>query len=67
MAPTRGPSSGEGRPKPKTPAERADEFAAIQRQLKNEAAERRRRAVPTVPKPPAAHGRTRPMAPRRTP
>jgi hypothetical protein len=31
----------QGRPKGKTPAERAEEFAAVQRQLKQEAAERR--------------------------
>jgi hypothetical protein len=31
----------QGRPRPKSPAERADEFAAVQRQLKADAAERR--------------------------
>jgi hypothetical protein len=34
-----------GRPKPKTPAERAGEFAAAQRRLKDEAAERRAQAA----------------------
>jgi hypothetical protein len=31
----------QGRTRPKSPAERAEEFAAVQRQLKQEAAERR--------------------------
>jgi len=34
-------SPGGSRPKPKTPAERGEEFAAEQRRLKQEAAERR--------------------------
>jgi hypothetical protein len=33
------------RPNPRTPAERADELAAMQRRLKQEAAERRERAA----------------------
>jgi hypothetical protein len=31
----------QGRPRPKSPAERAEEFAAVQRQLKQDAAARR--------------------------
>jgi hypothetical protein len=33
----------QGRPRPKSPAERAEEFKAVQVQLKQEAAERRAR------------------------
>lgn len=41
MAPAQGPMRREGRPRAKTPAERADEAAEVQRRLKLEAAERR--------------------------
>jgi hypothetical protein len=65
MVSSQRPSNRGVRPKSKTPAERADEFAAIQRRLKQEAAERRHSAA-AGPKPPARAAR-RPMTPRRTP
>jgi hypothetical protein len=42
----RQPAAGSGRPKSKTPAERGEEFAAHQKSLKEEAAERRKSAAP---------------------
>jgi hypothetical protein len=42
MLPSQTPSGGNGRPKPRTPAERADEFSAVQQRLKQEAAARRK-------------------------
>ena len=39
------------RPKSRTPAERAEEFTATQRRLKQEAAERREAAAASAPKP----------------
>jgi hypothetical protein len=45
MVPPRGPSKLPARPKMQTPAERGAEFAAAQRRLKDEAAERRRVAA----------------------
>jgi hypothetical protein len=44
MVPPRGPAKLPARPKMQTPAERGAEFAAAQRRLKEEAAERRRLA-----------------------
>jgi hypothetical protein len=41
MASAQGPGRREGRPRAKTPAERAEEAAEVQRRLKREAAERR--------------------------
>jgi hypothetical protein len=61
------------RPKPRTPAERAEELAAIQRRLKQEAAERRETAAakPAGPRARDVTGRgrttTRPVRGRRTP
>jgi hypothetical protein len=46
MANPNSPTSGSGRPKPKTPAERGEEFAAHQKRLKAEAGERRKNAAP---------------------
>jgi hypothetical protein len=43
MLPSQQPSSG-ARPRPRTPAERAEEFTAVQRRLKAEAAERRKQS-----------------------
>ncbi len=51
---------GQSRPRAKTPAERAEEAADVQRRLKQEAAERREAAA-SKPKPtgsPSASGRT---------
>ena len=59
MAPAHGPRD---RPKPKT----AEEFAAVQRHLKEEAAERRKRAAAT--RGPVSRTRAiRPVRGRRTP
>lgn len=55
MAPRQVPGGQSRRPKAKTPAERADEAADVQRRLKREAAERRE----------AAAGKSRPAAGRR--
>jgi hypothetical protein len=66
MVSSQGPSNRGVRPKSKTPAERADEFAAIQRRLKQEAAERRQFAAGAGSKGPSRSSR-RPTAPRRTP
>jgi hypothetical protein len=44
MAPARGPLRKDSRPRAKTPAERADEAADVQRRLKQEAADRRAKA-----------------------
>jgi hypothetical protein len=41
MAPAQGPGRRDARPRAKTPAERAEEAAEVQRRLKREAAERR--------------------------
>ena len=52
-----GQSPPNQRPKSKTPAERAEEFTATQRRLKQEAADRRAAAQGTAPRPaPAADG-----------
>jgi len=45
MAAARGPSRRDARPTAKTPAERAEEAAAVQRRLKQEAAEPRQVAA----------------------
>jgi hypothetical protein len=45
MAPPQGPVRRHVRPRAKTPAERADEAAAVQRRLKEEAAQRRQAAA----------------------
>jgi hypothetical protein len=63
MAPGQG-SRKDARPRAKTPAERAEEAANVQRRLKQEAAERRLAASGTV-NPPSAHGRA--AGRRRTP
>jgi hypothetical protein len=51
VAQRQGPTGPERRPRAKTPAERADEAADVQRRLKREAAERReaaaRKSAPT--------------------
>ncbi|HEX2087080.1 MAG TPA: hypothetical protein VHF89_15475 [Solirubrobacteraceae bacterium] len=44
MADSNAPAARPSRPKSKTPAERAEEYSAIQRQLKEEAAARREAA-----------------------
>lgn len=51
MAQPRGPLRRDGRPKAKTPAERAGEAADVQRRLKREAAERREAATGKRPPP----------------
>jgi len=45
MAQKQGPMGQQRRPRAKTPAERADEAADVQRRLKREAAERREAAA----------------------
>jgi hypothetical protein len=45
MAPPQRPAPTNARPRGKTPAERAEEAGAIQRRLKQEAAERRQAAA----------------------
>jgi hypothetical protein len=45
MAPPERPARRDGRPRAKTPAERAEEAADVQRRLKREAAERREAAA----------------------
>jgi hypothetical protein len=45
MAQRQGPLSRDRRPRAKTPAERAEEAADVQRRLKREAAERREAAA----------------------
>jgi hypothetical protein len=64
MAPAQGPPRRDARPRAKTPAERAEAAANVQRLLKQEAAERRHAAARTV-KPPSAHARA--AGRRRTP
>jgi hypothetical protein len=61
MAQRQGPRRQDGRPRGKTPAERAEEAADVQRRLKREAAERRESAArqPT--------GKARATGRRRTP
>jgi hypothetical protein len=49
MAPTQPPQRMNARPRAKTPAERAEEATAVQRRLKEEAAERRRIAAAKAP------------------
>jgi hypothetical protein len=49
MAPTQPPVRMNARPRAKTPAERAEEATAVQRRLKEEAAERRRIAAAKAP------------------
>jgi hypothetical protein len=49
MALSQAPQHRDARPKPKTPAERAAECEAVQRRLKEEAAERRKQAAATTP------------------
>jgi hypothetical protein len=59
MAASQQPLRSDTRPRPKTPAERAVECAAVQRRLKEEAAERREQAVSrseAAARPPAAAG-----------
>jgi hypothetical protein len=52
MLPSR--DNGDARPRPRTPAERSEEFDAVQRRLKAEAAERRKaRAANGAERPPA--------------
>ena len=66
MAPAQRPERKDGRPRAKSPADRADEAAAVQRRLKQEAADRRHAAA-AKPRPTgfAAHGRA--AGRRRTP
>ena len=64
MAPGQGPSRKDARPRAKTPAERAEEAANVQRRLKQEAADRRHAAA-RAGSPPSAHGRA--SGRRRTP
>jgi hypothetical protein len=45
MLPSKRSSSGDARPKSKTPADRAEECTAVQRRLKEEAADRRKIAL----------------------
>ena len=62
MALAQGPSRKDGRQRARTPAERAEEAADVQRRLKREAAERRHAAAragkPSTP-PGRASGRRR--------
>jgi hypothetical protein len=65
MAPAQGPPGQDRRPRAKTPAERAEEAADVQRRLKREAAERRnaaaRKSAPTErlhAGSPPGHGQT---------
>jgi hypothetical protein len=51
MAPPQRSSRRDGRPRAKTPAERAEEAADVQRRLKREAAERREAAAAAKPRP----------------
>ena len=51
MAKSTPPSGGSQRPRPSTPAERGEEFAKHQRQLKAEADERRKNATPRPASP----------------
>jgi hypothetical protein len=53
MAPAQGPPHGDARPRARTPAERAEEAANVQRRLKREAAERREAAAAAKPRVPA--------------
>ena len=66
MAPTQPPQRMNARPRAKTPAERADEATAVQRRLKEEAAERRRIAAARAPGDTSAP-RARASGRRRTP
>jgi hypothetical protein len=68
MRPPQGPSRP--RPKSKTPSERADELAAVQRQLKHQAAERRQLSEKGGKRPAVAlssQARGRSSGTRRTP
>ena len=56
MAPPQGPSRGDRRPRARTPAERAQEAADIQRRLKREAAERRDAAAAATVRPADGEG-----------
>jgi hypothetical protein len=56
MAPAEGSSRRDRWPRAKTPAERADEAAEVQRRLKREAAERRAAAAPVNPRPSGRRG-----------
>jgi hypothetical protein len=72
MAPRQGSLRSDGRPRAKTPAERAEEAADVQRRLKREAAERRDAAAAREQAKPrsdvgARGGRTHAAARRRTP
>jgi hypothetical protein len=67
MAPSDGPLRRD-RPKAKTPAERAEEAAAVQRRLKREAADRREAAAKQRPHDSGSRpGRGRASGRRRTP
>jgi hypothetical protein len=59
MAQPQGPPRRDARPRAKTPAERADEAAAVQQRLKREAAERREAAKQRAPVHGRANGRRR--------
>ena len=59
MASAQGPRRRDARPKAKTPAERAEEAASVQRRLKREAAERRNAAARTAKPRGRASGRRR--------
>jgi hypothetical protein len=63
MAPGQGSPRRDARPRAKSPADRAEEAARVQRRLKQEAAERRQAAATAGPPPKAYEGTGR----RRTP
>jgi hypothetical protein len=71
MAPSDRPPHPGGRPKQKTPAERSDEYTALQRQMKQDAAERREQAAKAgakpAPRPTQTGSSSRPAKRSRTP
>jgi hypothetical protein len=66
MAQPQGPMGQQRRPRAKTPAERAEEAAEVQRRLKQEAAERREAAA-GKPSHSGSSGHARASGRRRTP